>query len=414
MTNETAVPRTRRLKIAGTSQILACLAVMHLFVFAALCPADTFTNRQTGDKLHGYVTGKAKTGQTLVQTKEANQVELDLGEWNVTPDRLGRNNKVIIIPVDEDIMTEIETVAYEKAIPAVSAQGPLFILLEIDTPGGRIDLAQRICAVITQKTDCETIAYIKGGQYGGAISAGAAVALACDKIYMADNTTIGGATLVAASKAKEDNKEVIYVGSAGEKHMSIWRAYLASLAEQNKRPGLLARAMVDNKIGVIEVNELGRRSFIEPVNKKTSQQVVRTWNKTGSLLTLTAGEAVQCTIADEVITSREQLLQKLDAGSADVVVDKSIQNARKELKRVVEQVLQIRKSLDLKVKQAKDPQPAPKVLAILRGAKSDFENLLRFAKEYPDLDLDVIAIENELNSVTADYEQILRESRTRR
>ncbi len=53
----------------------------------------------------------------------------------------------------------------------------MLILVEIDTPGGRVDLAQRMCAAITKNADCDVIAFVKGGQYGGAISAGAAVAL---------------------------------------------------------------------------------------------------------------------------------------------------------------------------------------------------------------------------------------------
>ncbi len=76
-------------------------------------------------------------------------------------------------------------------------------------------------------------------------------------------------------------------------------------------PDLLARAMVDSSIEVIEVNQAAKRLFIEPVNKKPDQQVVRTWNKAGSLLTLTAEEAVECTIADGLVGSREQLLQQL-------------------------------------------------------------------------------------------------------
>jgi membrane-bound ClpP family serine protease len=404
-------------------------------LFAGVCLADTFTNRQTNEKLHGYITARlpgsaqssrqdsnstktaeAENGLTSVFTQEKGLLKLNPKEWEIKRDNLGRNNKVIVVPVDDAIIYEIETDAFEKSIADSSDEGPLFILVEIDTPGGRVDLAHRMCTAITQNADCNVIAFVKGGQYGGAISAGAAVALACNKIYMTDNTVIGAATLVTMPKNKQDyenTRKKNYGEVVDEKMSSVWRAYLASLAQQNGRPGLLARAMVDRDIAVVEVNQAGKRLFIEPVNKRPEQQVVRTWNKAGSLVTLTAQEAVECTIADGLVGSREQLLQQLQAGDANVVTDKKIAFARKDLQIAKRRMDEIVKSLDLKIKQSKYPQPAPKILGILQGARSDFENLKTLAKKYPDLDMDVKDIEKVLNSIQADYENTSRETKRR-
>jgi membrane-bound ClpP family serine protease len=402
-----------------------------IILFAGACLADTFTNRQTNEKLHGYITarlpGSARSalqdnsfpkaaetedGPTGVFTQEKGLLKLNPKEWEIKRDNLGRNNKVIIVPVDEQIMYEIETDAFEKAIADSSQEGPLFILVEIDTPGGRVDLAQRMCTAITKNADCNVIAFVKGGKHGGAISAGAAVALSCSKIYMTENTVIGAATLITMPKDRKDyenTRKKNYGEVVDEKMSSAWRAYLASLAQQNNRPGLLARGMVDRDIAVVEVNQAGKRLFIEPVNKRPEQQVVRTWNKAGSLVTLTAQEAVECTIADGLVGSREQLLQQLNA-----VTDKKIANARKDLQIAKRRMDEIAKSLDLKIKQSKYPQPAPKILGILQGARSDFENLKTLAKKYPDLHMDVEDIEKVLNSIQADYENTSREARSRR
>ena len=419
------------MKKLKTAVILAPAMVV---LFAGVCLADTFTNRQTNEKLHGYITARlpgsaqstrrddsspktteAENGPTSVYTQEKGLLKLNPNEWEMVRDRSGRNNKVIVLPVDDVIMYEIETDAFEKALADSSQEGPLFILVEIDTPGGRIDLAHRMCTAITN-IDCNVFAFVKGGQYGGAISAGAAVALACNKIYMTDNTVIGAATLVTMPKNKQDyenTRKKNYGEVVDEKLSSVWRAYLASLAQQNGRPGLLARAMVDRDIAVVEVNQAGKRLFIEPVNKRPEQQVVRTWNKAGSLVTLTAQEAVECTIADGLVGSREQLLQQLKTGDANVVTDKKIANARKELQIAKRRMDEIAKSLDLKIKQSKYPQPAPKFLGILQGARSDFENLKTLAKKYPDLDMDVKDIEKVLNSIQADYENTSREVKRR-
>ena len=403
-----------------------------LILSAGVCLADTFTNRQTNETLHGYITSRlpgsaqstrrddglpkateAENGPTSVFTQEKGLLKLDPKEWEIKRDNLGRNNKVIVVPVDDAIQYEIETDAFEKAIAESSQEGPLFILVEIDTPGGRVSLAQRICAAITQNAECNVIAFVKGGKYGGAISAGAAVALSCNKIYMTDNTIIGAATLVTMQKDKEQLKDQKYEDVVNEKYSSAWRAYLASLAQQNDRPGLLARAMVDRTIEVIEVNQGAKRLFIDPVNKRPDQQVTRTWNKPGSLLTLTAREAVDCMIADGLVGSREQLLRQLQAGDANVVTDKKVANARKDLQIAQRKMDEALKDFGLKVEQSKYSQPVPKFMGMLREARTDVEILKTLGKKYPDLHLDTESVEKELTSINAAYENAVRETRKR-
>jgi membrane-bound ClpP family serine protease len=327
------------------------------------------------------------------------------------------DSKVLVIPIEGPMMYEIETAAFEGVISAAAQEKPALILVEIDTPGGRTDFAHRMCAAIQQVTDCNVIAFVKGGKYGGAISAGAALSLSCDKIYMANNTVIGAATLVTLSKTREEDrikKEKSYKEVVDEKSSSVWRAYLASLAQQNNRPGLLARAMVDNSIEVIEVNDASKRRFIEPINKRPDQQTVRTWNKSGSLVTLTAEEAVECGIADGMVSSQQELLRQLQAGDANVVVDKKIASARREMQIVQRRVDEIEKSLDLKTKQFDYPQPVGKALSIMRGATSDFETLKTLAQKYPDLNIDIKEVEEILNSIKAEYDNALRETRRRK
>ncbi|MGA2070842.1 MAG: hypothetical protein ABSG97_05785 [Sedimentisphaerales bacterium] len=412
--------------------IAVTLTTAMVILFAGVCPADTFTNRQTNEKLHGYITARLPASTqssrqdgismkatetenvpTSVFTQEKGLLKLNPKEWEVKRDNLGRKNKVIVVPVDDAIMYEIETDAFEKSIAESSQEGPLFILVEIDTPGGRVDLASRMCTAIMKDADCNVIAFVKGGKYGGAISAGAAVALSCNKIYMTDDTIIGAATLIDMPKEVNEFKDRKYDDVVNEKYSSAWRAYLASLAQQNDRPGLLARAMVDSSIEVVEVNQGAKRLFIDPVNKRPGQQVARTWNKSGSLLTLTAREAVECTIADGLVSSREQLLQQLQAGDANIVTDKRIANARKDLQIAQRKLEAAIKDFDLKVQQSKYSQPVPKFMTMLREAKTDVETIKNLAKRYPDLHIDTESAEKELNSLNAAYENALRETKKR-
>jgi len=367
--------------------------------------ADTLTNRFTDEVLHGYATSQNRKGKTVVHTQEKGLVSLNLVDWRIIPNRLGRNNKVIVLMVDDQIMSEIETRAFENSIATASDEGPLFIVVEIDTPGGRIDFAQRICSAISNTRNCRVIAYINGGNYGGALSAGAAIALACDKIYMANRTTIGAASTMAATEDGPKDIKEEYGEELGEKVNSFWRAYLAALAEQNARPVVLAKAMVDRDIEAVEVSDAGKRLFIDPVNKTPKQQMVRTWSKKGFLLTMTTEEAVKSGIADKIANSREELLRDLGAADAQLVVNDAIQKARRELKRARMKFDRVRQDIDLKVKQVRNRQSPQKLLRILREAKTDYKTLIYLGKRYPDLAVNVQYLEEQLNSVEALYQK---------
>jgi hypothetical protein len=173
-------------------------------------------------------------------------------------------------------------------------------------------------------------------------------------------------------------------------------------------------AMADKDIEVIEVTDADRKIFIDPANKNTQQDLVHVWSKKGSLLTLAAQDAVKCGIADEILNSRQELIRHLEAENAEIVMNRDLQNARLELERAKKQISRIRKSLDLKTRQLEYEHPTPKILKILRSARSDFQTLIRLAKKYPDLHLSPRPFEDELNSIEAAYDKIKRTTRRRR
>jgi ATP-dependent protease ClpP protease subunit len=394
--------------------VTAFMVFLAVSILSSACLADTFTNRKTEEVLHGYATSQTKGSETTIYTKEKGKLSLNLSQWRITPDYLGRNNKVIVLTLDDHIGLHIEAQAMKEAISKSADQGPLFILIEISTPGGQLDRIQQICGQISKTKHCQVIAFITGGRHRGAISGGAAVAFACDKIFMADNTIIGAASLVAKSAfGPKEIKEVIGE-ELGEKVVSSWRTHLASMAEQHGRPGILAMAMADREIEVIEVSQDSKNLFIDPVNKNPQQDFVHVWSKKGTLLTLTAQDAVKCGIADNVFDSRQQLLRYLKAEDAQIVMNNDLQNSRLELKRAKAQIARIRKSLDLKTQQLDYEYPTRKVLKILQDARSDFQALIRLAKKYPDLQLATYPLEVELNSIEAAYDKIKRTARRRR
>ena len=385
------------------------LIVLTIFLTSTISLADTFTHLDKPIVYHGYATREVSDGNTVVHTTQKGKLNLNLAKYDIEPDIKGRNNTISVISITDDISLEIETEAFEKAIIEESNKGPLFILLEIDTPGGRMDLAKRICDAIIQTHNCQTVAFIKSGKFGGAYSAGAAVALACDKIYMAEGTAIGAATIVMMSEEGLVDIKKKLGESVAEKLSSAWRNYLASLAQKNNRPGLLAKAMVDKELNIIEVSENGEKSFIELLNKKDTQKLVKTWSKTGSLLTLPADDALKCNIIDKKITSRTDLLKDIDAASAEIIENTTPQKARAKFKKVVTRYNKLYESLDLRFKKASHLQSKSRVIKIIKGIKRDIKKLLLLQKRYPDLNVSpeqAASLRSLLNTVKAQEQKI--------
>ncbi len=376
-------------------------------VFLGACAwGDTFTNSGMGEVLHGYATSVVLEDMVEVVTVEKGRIGVKRSLWQVTPNRFGRNYKVVVVTVDASMGLEIETEAFTEAIREASDAGPLFILLEIDTPGGKISLCRQICSAITQGANCPVVGFVKGGEHGGALSAGAAVALACDKLYMAPDTVIGAATAVAEAQGAAVELKDVYGETVGDKISSAWEAQLAALAERNNRPAAVAKAMVDKEIEVVEVAAEGGRVFVDAASRRPEQRVVRTWSRKGSVLTLTAGEAVECGIADKIVESRREVLGELNAAGAEVVVNSAPQEARTELGRAKKKLERLKNSIDARAKQSHVEGPAQRALRNLREAIADYKEVIALGQRYKDLNINVASFEKALNSAEAAYDQV--------
>jgi len=315
--------------------------------------ADTFTHRKTGEEIHGFVVQKMVHNKTTthIHAKGKSPKRVNLEDYDIKSNPIGRREQVTILPIKNAISLECETQAFERSIERASNLGPLFILIEIDSPGGDASLMKRICYSISKLKYCPTVAFVSGGKYGGAYSAGAAIAFACDDIYMADNTVIGALTpYVSLSSVGKIDMKTLYGETVGEKFMSAFRAYIAALAEQGDRSGLLAKAMVDKDIAVQEFSFAGKSSFESPENIDPNQPVINTWSKKGTLLTLTALEAVQCGMADAVISAQRDLFVTRNAVDAKIIRDTEIEKARRRFDVAKKRLDRIYDSIDYDLK----------------------------------------------------------------
>jgi ATP-dependent protease ClpP protease subunit len=358
----------------------------------------------------GYVTSRISEGRNQVVTVENGVLELNLAEYTVEWNEQGRNRFISVLPVTDAIELEIETAAFEKALLEEADKGPLYILIEVDSPGGRVDFAKRLCAAISGLKICKTVAFVKGGQYGGAYSGAAAVSLACDRIYMVPETSIGAASMITHTDSGDvmDMKEA-YGETVGEKYNSAWRNYLASLAEENNRPGALAKAMADKEVTVLEVKRGGQLCYVE--QSLPGDQVIQTVNKKGDLLTLTAKNAEAFGVADGLTESRQGLLAELKCSDAVFQENQTIVQSREELDKVIRRFNKLNETLDLKFKElsAKSKKGSLTRSQAIRDFDvliSNTENLLKLKRSYPDIPVEEAEILELMNIIKAEQSSI--------
>lgn len=130
----------------------------------------------------------------------------------------------------------------ERSIRQAEASGAKAIVLEIETPGGRIDAAHRIVRAL-QNTRVPTYAFVNIH----AFSAGALIAMATDGIYMVPGSVIGAATPVTGDGTK-----------APEKIVSAMRSEMRALAQQRKLDPRIAEGMVDETLDIPGIKPAGK------------------------------------------------------------------------------------------------------------------------------------------------------------
>ena len=170
-----------------------------------------------------------------------------------------------------------------RVLSEATDAGAAAVILEINTFGGRVDAAVQIRdALLGAKIT--TVAFVNKR----AISAGALISLAAEKLVMAGGGTIGAATPVQMGQPGAAAQPV------EEKTVSYVRKEFRATAESRKRPPLLAEAMVDADVAIPKVIEKGK------------------------LLTLTTDEALKNKLIDFRAETLESALEQLGLGGAEI------------------------------------------------------------------------------------------------
>ncbi|UNC93134.1 NfeD family protein [Candidatus Contubernalis alkaliaceticus] len=187
---------------------------------------------------------------------------------------------VYFVPVRDAVEHSLK-IFLDRSFKEAEQNNASAVILEFNTPGGRVDAAQEIKDLILQ-TEVPVYAYVRPQ----AVSAGAYLAMACDRLYMSPGSTIGAAELRQGITSEE---------VTDEKLLSNWEAEMRTVAELRGRDPEIAAAMARREISIPDV-----------VNS-------------GQLLTLTTGQAQSLGFIDGVFNSRAELLEHLGLEDAQVI-----------------------------------------------------------------------------------------------
>ena len=166
-----------------------------------------------------------------------------------------------------------------RGLREAAAAGAAAVYLDIDTPGGRIDAAERIADAVGA-SQVPVYAFVNPRAY----SAGALIALSAKAIYMRPGAVLGAATPVDGQGVK-----------ASEKMVSAMRAEFRALAEARGLDPRIAEAMVDERIEVPGLDT------------------------PDELLTLSTQEALRVGFAKAAVAGQPELLSAIGLSGASVV-----------------------------------------------------------------------------------------------
>lgn len=204
--------------------------------------------------------------------------------------------KVYVLPIRDDIMPPLVYVVRRGVKEAMEAKADLLVL-DMETNGGRVDVTEEIIGILA-KFPGKTATFVNKK----AFSAGAFIAFATQKIFMAPQSVIGAAAPVMAAPGGG----VQEIGGTMEiKTSSAISALVRANAEKNGHNPKVADAMV----------------------KKTTKLVIddQVINKEGDILTLTNveaareyGEPAKPLLSAGTVESLEAVLKRLNLAGAAV------------------------------------------------------------------------------------------------
>lgn len=202
----------------------------------------------------------------------------------------------------------------KRALDQEPGDSELLFVLKIDTYGGRVDSALQIVESLLSVPKGKTIAFVTNK----ALSAGALIALACNKLAMKHNTTIGDCAPITYS---EEGPKMM-----GEKFQSPLRAKFRTLAKRNGFPETLAESMVTAEMEVFEIKTADQVRYLDAqeyadLSQTEKDKIIskRTVVARGELLTMDDSEARALGFSMGSFSTIDDILSHMDIPNYETI-----------------------------------------------------------------------------------------------
>jgi membrane-bound serine protease (ClpP class) len=218
-----------------------------------------------------------------------------------------------------------------KAIREAQDVEGSWVIVSIDTPGGDIEtmgaMGLALREASTSKRRVTTVAYVAGGKFGGAWSAGSFLALACEKIYMKEGTSIGAALPVVPALLPTGFGLAAADKFASGKIIGMLAARFKEYARETGRSEGVAAAFVDPTLGVYKVRlGDGRESVYssDEVNRARSEgksiSILKEYQPEQSdrPLVLSSRDAFDCGLSQGTVKDMDDLVATIGRNSAEL------------------------------------------------------------------------------------------------
>ncbi len=247
------------------------------------------------------------------------------------------SNLVIVIPLKGVVGPTLDgdewfsATDFKKTLEKAEKQKPAAVILEINSPGGRVDVEEQIIQAILDSAGRGTriVAWVTD-----AGSAAALITIACKEIFVKPSSRIGAAvTIVSGSKGTSSLKKLMQGDEElAAKYESFQSAIHKAAAEATGRSPAIAAAMRDMSKELWWSNEGG---FSDQQRAPTDERI----DGPKEVLTLTAGTMEKTGLAkqknslDEVIASLA-----VPSGGQTKRMDSDIQSSPKKLRAFIKRL----------------------------------------------------------------------------
>lgn len=287
-----------------------------------------------------------------------------------------------VIPIKGAFGAEVEKDVVEQCLMEAERLGPDAVILEFDSPGGRIselfDLIDLLTPWAAKHPEIKLAAFIEKE----AFSAAAILSMICKDIYMTPNAAAGAAMAINVSPGK--------VTAVDEKFSSAFRGKSRAAAEAGGHDPLLVEAMMDPdvELSLVKTEDGGTTIVLgNPSDQQKEEGKATLLIAKNKLLTLTPSEAVNCGLAKGIVNDYEELGKALGmtgwteiARTGRELVKKHGDEISDNIAYFDSMVLTIEESID-KVQQASGYQLSP-IAGNIWEVRTTIDDLEHLASQY--------------------------------